>query len=709
MACATATASGIESGDQNNHQTFNPSHAAVVAAHPLAVEAGWKILHAGGNAFDAAIAIATTLGVVEPYGSGLAGGGFWLIGEPSPNSPGTVEDQPHGFSLETEPQRQILFLDARETAPGQLDRTLLLDAEGQPNPAATLDSALGAGIPGIPAALAWLDERGTLDRATLLEPAITAAVRGFPVTARFVQMSAYRAEALAASPAAVEIFQHLRPRHRDPHRDRSAPLSSSVTEADPRNKNAMASTHPGSDSRPLAVGDVLTQPDLAKTLQLFAEQGFNAFYRGEFAQRMVSGVRSIGGLWTLDDLHGYRLQIRPPLYHRAHLAGREIEIVTAPLPSSGGLVLLEMLAVLADPDEDATGERPPKPRFEHTTTFDIGDADAVDFLAETMRLAYAARAGALGDPDFLAARDAADIAAWLTPERLSARRAAVIERISRPTRNSNDLLEALLNDGPERRARPPRAALSPMSSRKQSQTSLSVDPSISQPISDPRNSGQTDDASEDDGAADPRRHAHLPAHAFTESPQTTHFAVVDQNGRFVAATLTLNLPFGSGQVVPGTGLLLNNQLDDFATAPGVPNVYGLIGFEANALEPGKRPLSSMTPTLVRTPDADWLLGSPGGSRIITTVLHGVLGAIADQADPKEVVSAARFHHQFLPDRIESEPGAFSADLIRALHKRGHRLRIVPRPWGELGVIRIQRRDGRTSAAADPRTDADARP
>ncbi|WP_019589875.1 MULTISPECIES: gamma-glutamyltransferase [unclassified Thioalkalivibrio] len=192
-----------------------------------------------------------------------------------------------------------------------------------------------------------------------------------------------------------------------------------------------------------------------------------------------------------------------------------------------------------------------------------------------------------------------------------------------------------------------------------------------------------------------------------ESPQTTHFSVMDADGNRVAATLTLNYPFGSGYVVPGTGVLLNNEMDDFSAKPGEPNAYGLIGFEANAIAPQRRPLSSMSPTFVDTGDRVAILGTPGGSRIITMVLHGILGVV-DGQPIDEVVEAPRWHHQYLPDRVEFETGAFDTELRGKLVQRGHRLTPQVRPFGDMQAVLWEREAGRLEAASDPRGEGEAR-
>ncbi|WP_018860976.1 gamma-glutamyltransferase [Thioalkalivibrio sp. ALJ3] len=207
-------------------------------------------------------------------------------------------------------------------------------------------------------------------------------------------------------------------------------------------------------------------------------------------------------------------------------------------------------------------------------------------------------------------------------------------------------------------------------------------------------------------SVDPQADVPDPAQA-TESPETTHFSVIDADGNRVAATLTLNYPFGSGYVVPGTGVLLNNEMDDFSAKPGVPNAYGLIGFEANAIAPYRRPLSSMSPTFVETDDRVAILGTPGGSRIITMVLHGILGVV-EGLDAEAIVEQPRYHHQYLPDRVEHETSVFDMDTRGQLVARGHRLVPQVRPFGDMQAILWNRGEGRLEAASDPRGEGRAR-
>ena len=194
----------------------------------------------------------------------------------------------------------------------------------------------------------------------------------------------------------------------------------------------------------------------------------------------------------------------------------------------------------------------------------------------------------------------------------------------------------------------------------------------------------------------------LPGRALLQrGADTTHFSIVDAEGNRVAATLSINYPFGAAHVVPGTGVLLNDEMDDFSAKPGVPNAYGLVGADANAIAPGKRPLSSMTPTFVESDRGVAILGTPGGSRIITMVLLAILD-LQQHTDPAHWVALPRFHHQYLPDVIQFEPGALSGAVQQALAARGHRLQPVSRPWGNMQAIWLDTATGRSLAASDPR-------
>ena len=517
-----------------------PPVAAIASAHPLATEAGHDILAQGGNAFDAAVAMAAVLGVVEPANSGLGGGGFWLLHRAT-----------DGFET---------VVDGRERAPLAARADMYLDKDGKVLPQLSLDGPLAAAIPGTPAALVHIARRyGRLPLAQSLAPAIRIAKNGFAVSARYQSMAERRSEALRVSPAAAAIF-----------------------------------LDGGFVPEP---GYVLRQPELAATLKRIAARGRAGFYAGETAQRLVAGVRAAGGIWSLRDLQHYRVVERRPL--RARYG--DMTITSAPPPSSGGIVLAQMLNIL---DAYPLTSMPAVERQER--------------IIQAMGLAYRERARHLGDPDFVAM----DVPKLISPAYARSLRSDIAPRVNEDLRPTGT--------------------------------------------------------------------------------ETTHFSVLDRAGNRVAVTLSLNTLFGSGFMPEGTGVLLNNEMDDFSAKPGAANTYGLVGSKANAIAPGKRPLSSMTPTFLETPDAVMILGTPGGSRIPTMVLLAALEFAQGRGGVQDWVAMPRFHHQYLPDVVEHEPGAFSADEARELAARGHALTLRAAGYGNMQAIVWYKKTKRVEAASDPR-------
>lgn len=525
---------------------------AIASAHPAATAAGKKILQSGGNAFDAAVAVAAALAVAEPYASGLGGGGFFL--------------------LHRESDQRRVFIDARETAPAAATVDMFLDEDGEFVRSRSLNTGLASGIPGLPAALVHLSENyGKLPLSVSIAPAIALAKEGVEVGRRYSRMAGFRESAFAASPAATEIFLHR-----------------------------------GKAPEP---GHLVRQPDLAATLERIATLALAGFYFGETAEKLVMGVKSAGGIWELGDLATYRVKERLPIVANYH----DIKIVSAPPPSSGGIVLVEALNIL-----------------EH---FDLGRMESEDRLhttIEAMRRAYRDRAEFLGDPDFY------DV----PTERL------IAKEYADTLAESIDLEQA---------------------------TASTTLPGI---------------------AGDP------------EGRNTTHYSILDAEGNRVAATLSINYPFGTAFVPPGTGVLLNNEMDDFSSRPLTPNAYGLVGAHANAIAPGKRPLSSMTPTFLESKSAVGILGTPGGSRIISMVLIGVL-EFARGADPDVWVSAKRFHHQYLPDEVQFERKGLTETQQNILRGKGHTLREIKRNYGNMHAILWNRETGEVKAASDPRGEGEA--
>jgi len=528
----------------------HPPSAAIASAHPLATEAGHDILARGGNAFDAAVTVAATLAVVEPHHSGLGGGGFFLLHR--------ARDQ---FDV---------MIDARERAPLAATQDMYL-RQGRPVPALSIDGALAAAIPGLPAALVHLAERyGKLPLKVTLAPAIRYARDGFPVTPLLSK---------------ILLRQHMR-------------LSDHFPEA--------ARTFLKEGLVPIP-GDLLQQPALAKTLERLAQKGHKGFYAGDTARRLVDGVRDAGGIWSLKDLAEYRVVEREPVRG----VYRGMRFTTAALPSSGGIVLMETLNVLAGFDLSAQS------KTERDRT-----------VIEAMRLAFRDRAEHLGDPDFVRV----DVPHLLDPSYAATLRKEMFQ---------------------------PR-------------------PSIDE----------------------------APAKSATGG-STTHFSIIDKDGNRAAVTLSINTPFGSGFIPPGTGVVLNNEMDDFSVAPNTPNSYGLVGNAANAVAAGKRPLSSMTPTFIESDDRVVVLGTPGGSRIISMVLLAALDIAHGQGDPSTWVSLPRFHHQYLPDVVAHEASAFSAEEIKSLAQLGYRLNAQRRPYGNMQVVEWNKKSGKLSAASDPRGEGTA--
>ncbi|MCG6870918.1 MAG: gamma-glutamyltransferase [Gammaproteobacteria bacterium] len=540
-------------GAGGDPQAADPPGDAIASAHPLATRAGLQVLAEGGNAFDAAVTVSAVLAVVEPWNSGLGGGGFWLLHRGS-----------DGYQV---------MIDGREQAPGSARRDMYLGDDGEPVADRSRNGALAAGIPGTAAALAHLAQRyGTLPLPRLLAPAIRIARDGFAVGPAYQDRVQRRESILRRFPETVRIFFD----------DGFAPEA----------------------------GWVLRQPELAETLERFAQGGAPGFYAGTTAKRLVAASREAGGIWSLEDFAAYQVKERTPIsgtFRGQDADGREqsIRLVSAPPPSSGGIVLLQALNVLADRDR-----RGPPP---------------VHRVVEAMRLAYRDRARYLGDDDFVTI----DTAKLLSPDYAAALRRAISERAMAPDR-----------------------------------------------LPDP-----------------------LPS---SEQGNTTHYSILDRHGNRVAATLSINFPFGSGLTAAGTGVLLNNEMDDFSAAPGRPNVWGLVTGEANSVQPRKRPLSSMSPTFLETDSDLLILGSVGGSRIISQVLQATLAFASGEREPARLVAMPRYHHQYSPDTVFHEPGAFSEAVMADLVARGHHLAPASRRYGNMNAIRFDIRNHRLSAASDPR-------
>lgn len=517
---------------------------AVASPDRYGAEVAEAILKRGGNAVDAAVATAFTLAVTYPEAGNLGGGGFMTL---------FVHGKPY-------------FLDYRETAPKAATRDMYLDKNGQVIENLSLVGAKAAGVPGTVMGLWEAHKRfGKLPWAELLTPAIGYAKRGFVVADKQYQ---YREDALklfASSTNFADYFGDMK------------------------------------------VGEKLTQPELAQTLERIADKGVSEFYRGKTAQLLVAQMNHDQGLITAQDLAGYKAHWREPL----KIDWRGNTVYTAPLPSSGGVALAQLLGIK---------ER----RAADFSDVPLNSARYIHLLAEIEKRVFADRADYLGDPDFTKV----PVAKLTAPAYLDARAAQI-----NPT------------------------AISPTEQ---------VRPGL-------------------------------------ETHQTTHFSVIDKDGNAVSNTYTLNFDYGSGVVVKGAGFLLNDEMDDFSAKPGVANGFGVVGSDANAIAPGKRMLSSMSPTIVtRDGKVSLVVGTPGGSRIFTTVFQ-VLNNLYDyHLSLIEAVTVQRVHHQLLPkDTIYYDAMApLQGKVADELKAMGYTLE--DQGWLMGNVQAIQVRDGQVETASDPR-------
>ena len=524
-------------------------HGMVVAQEKLAARIGADVLRQGGNAVDAAVATGFALAVTYPRAGNLGGGGFMVIHLAERNEDVTI--------------------DYRETAPGATTSNIFL-TDGKPDIVKSRDSALAIGVPGTVAGLAIaLDKYGSgqFSLADLIKPGLALAADGTEITDDIADTLPYFRKRTERWPSSIKTFSRA-------------------------------------DGTPLGEGDMLVQRDLAATLAAIAEQGPRGFYEGPVAEKLVKAVTDAGGIMTLEDLKSYQPTIRPPV--RGTYRG--YDIVSMPLPSSGGTVLLETLNIL---------EGFPLADLQQ------GSAASLHLIIEAMKRAYADRARYLGDPAF----------------------------VNAPT-------NVLLSKDYAARQR------------------AGIDPERATPA------------------------AELSAKPQREGSNTTHYSVVDSSGNAVSNTYTLNFPYGVGLVAEGTGVLLNNELDDFTAAPGASNAFGLVGFEANLPGPGKRPLSSMSPTIVLKDGKPVLLtGTPGGSRIISAVVQIVVDVLDYKMDIAAAVAVPRVHHQWMPDEVRVERG-FPEETLESLRARGHK---VVEPLGQTSANSILVTPNGLLGAPDPRT------
>ncbi len=537
--------------DLTTVRALSSEHGMVVAQEKIAAQFGADILRQGGNAVDAAVATGFVLAVTYPRAGNIGGGGFMVIHSAERN--------------------EAVAIDYRETAPAAATRDMYLGTDGKPDTDKSRYSALGIGVPGTVAGLALALEKygsGSFTLAQIMKPAIELARNGFVVTDDMADTLPDMYSRMSRWPNSAKSFSRT-------------------------------------DGTPLHDGDRLIQADLAATLTAIAEQGPRGFYQGPVAEKLAKAVKEAGGIMTVDDLKSYEAVIRAPV--RGNYRG--YDIVSMPLPSSGGTLLLESLNIL---------EGFPMSGMKQ------GAEPSLHVMIEAMKRAYADRARYLGDPAF----------------------------VNAPT-------QVLLTKDYAARQR------------------ASIDPARATPAADVLQ-------------IVPQR----------EGSNTTHYSVVDSRGNAVSNTYTLNFPYGVGLVAEGTGVLLNNELDDFTAAPGASNAFGLVGFEANLPGPGKRPLSSMSPTIILKDGKPVLVtGTPGGSRIISAVLQVVVNVLDYKMDVAAAVAAPRVHHQWMPDEVRVERG-FPQETLDALKARGHR---VIEPLGQTSANSIAVTPNGLLGAPDPRT------
>lgn len=461
-----------------------------------------------------------------------------------------------GFMLIRLASGESIFIDYRETAPLAAGRDMYLGPDGEVIDSLSTRGHRASGVPGTVAGLALAHRlHGTLPWNELVEPAWRLANEGFPVTQAFIDGRDEEAALLQQFESTWTIF-----------------------------------------GRRLAPGGIFAQPDLARTLERIMNEGEDDFYRGETARLIAEEMSRNGGLIGADDLRGYRAVVRDPL----SFSYRGYDFLSAPLPSSGGLILSMLTAIIAPFDIAAMG---------------FHSAEAVHLTSEAEKIVYLLRARYMGDGDFYPAP-------WreLTSPSYIARLRGLIDAGTTLPVHALDTLDLDPRDGENGVPRKPRETR-----------------------------GQT-----------------------REREETTHFSVVDSWGNAVANTYTLNGSFGSGVTVTGGGFLMNNEMDDFSIKPGFPNIYGLVGGEANSIEPGKRMLSSMTPAIVSRGGALFMvLGTPGGPKIPTTVFQVIVNVIDYGMSLRDAVLAPRIHEQYLPDTLYVENGALPAATREALERMGH--------------------------------------
>ena len=524
------------------------NNSMVVTRHFLATEIGNNVLQNGGNAIDASIAISFALAVVLPQAGNIGGGGFMVI-----------HNEDSNFTI-----------DYREQAPLQATEKMFI-TDGSYDPELALESYQSSGTPGAVAGMYLAHQKfGSIEWKDLIQPSIDLARNGFIVTKTLEHALENNIEKLKKFEATRKIFF----------------------------KHGMT----------LRAGDRLIQTDLANTLELIAINGQDGFYRGRTAQLIEQDMFNNNGLMSQKDLSLYQAKMREPI----EFSYKDLDVITMPPASSGGLMLALMLNMIENLELDNESQSPQN----------------ILKISEVMQIAYSLRSVYLGDSDFYDV----PFSEFLSKDK------------------AKELLSNVNFDN---------------STRKED----------------------------------------FQPEKFKFKENTTHFSVIDKYGNAVSNTTTLNTAFGSGVVIEGTGILMNNEMDDFSSSPGIENYFLLLGNEANKIEPLKRPLSSMTPTIVLRDGKPFIItGAQGGSRIITAVLHIILNYYEFKMSAKDAVYANRYHHQWNPDVLMYE--FMTNELQNDLEKLGFKLYLRPANYdysnGITSSIMIE--DNKIIGVSDPRSD-----
>ncbi|MBC7868108.1 MAG: gamma-glutamyltransferase, partial [Gloeobacteraceae cyanobacterium ES-bin-316] len=478
---------------------FVGKQGAVVSAHPLASKSGLDILKQGGNAVDAAIATQLVLAVVYPGAGNLGGGGFMIA------------CMKNGKNI---------ALDYREAAPAKASRDMYLDSAGMPITQLSLAGPLASGIPGTVAGLFASMKYAKLPFQKLIAPAIKLARNGFAITS-----------------------------------SQARSFNNNKTEFEKNNTQQVAFVKAAGWKE----GDMLVQPQLAQTLQRISDHGAKGFYEGPTARLIVAEMKKGKGIISLEDLKNYKAKERIAIKYTY----KGYEIVGMPMPSSGGIIVQQLMKIMENRNLSAMG---------------FQTAASVQLMVEAERRAFADRGTYMGDADFV--------------------------KVPVKTLVSDAYLQQRMQD---------------------------FVPGIA-------------------GSSVTTKEGNI-----KESEETTHISIVDKEGNAVSVTTTLNGNYGSYTVVEGAGFLLNNEMDDFSVKEGFPNMYGAVGKAANAIAPGKRMLSSMTPTIVLKNNKPYIVvGTPGGTTIPTSVFQSLANLLEFNMTEEDAVNKPKFHHQWLPDEISVE-------------------------------------------------------